>query len=108
MKSIAILPAVFLLASLTGCGLRGDLERPAPMFGDPDAADPPPADLRRPVQDDGLEEEGEEYTERVPGTSYTDPATGQTVWVQNEGGGVKPLPSPTTDLEESNLPPVSQ
>ncbi|MAP94400.1 MAG: hypothetical protein CMK07_05555 [Ponticaulis sp.] len=113
MKSIALLPLFVVMTGLSACGLRGDLERPAPILGEPSAGDPPAAVLSGEEDEDDLfDSDDDEATlrqrtqpERLAGTSYRDPETGTTYWVQNEGGGVKPLPSPTTDLEEGDLPP---
>ncbi|MAK61325.1 MAG: hypothetical protein CMK09_10130 [Ponticaulis sp.] len=105
MKSITLFPVILALASLSACGLRGDLETPGPMVGEPPEDAPPPAELEELSQND-LRPRNE--IDREPGTSYRDPDTGRTVWVQNEGGGLKPLPSPTTSLEESSLPPLQE
>lgn len=101
MKSIILFPVMLALGSLSACGLRGDLETPGPMVGQPPEDAPPPAELKDLSEPDPL-------SDRDPETSYRDPETGRTVWVQNEGGGLKPLPSPTTGLEESSLPPVQE
>ena len=113
MKSFALLPAILLLTSLSACGLKGDLERPEPLWGDPQSGDPLPADLESNDTDEDEDELDEELSQsdaatRLAGTSYRDPETGDTIWVQNEGGGLKPLPSPTTDIEESGLPPAAE
>ena len=106
MKSLTLITVSIAALSLAGCGLRGDLERPDPLWGEPNANDPAPADL-----DDGEPEQEtselrpRQEPERLAGTSYRDPETGRTIWVQNEGGGVKPLPSPVKKLEEGELPP---
>lgn len=103
MKKLVLMSVGLSALALSGCGLRGDLERPDPMWGDPppveteEAAPPETAELRprtEPVQ--------------VATTSYRDPATGNIVWVQNENGGDKPLAAPVTSIEPGTLPPVSE
>ena len=48
---------VLIAAVLTGCGLRGELVRPAPLSGEARAGDPPPASLDSNVT---IERPGEE------------------------------------------------
>lgn len=102
MKCIALISALLASASLSACGLRGDLERPDPLWGEPET---------EAVEEASAEPELRPRTEepqRVAGTSYIDPETGRTVWVQNEGGGYVPLSSPTTSIEEDALPPLAE
>lgn len=38
-KPLALLLIALSAFAVTGCGLRGDLERPPPLIGEPDPAD---------------------------------------------------------------------
>ncbi|MEL6258197.1 MAG: lipoprotein [Pseudomonadota bacterium] len=60
--SVPILLAAF---ALSACGLRGGLERPAPLFGDPNAA-PPELQLNEEVTPVFDEDEEEETIEDAP------------------------------------------
>lgn len=110
MKPLILFSVTAMALSLAGCGLRGDLERPDPLWGEPSADDPAPVDLKG--EEDETADAGElrqrQEPTRLADTSYVDPDTGNTYWVQNEGGGVKPLPSPVKKLEESSLPPATE
>lgn len=122
MKPMIFVSMTAMALSLAGCGLRGDLERPAPLWGVAGENDPPPADIKKQDTEDEFDlrrdsdvDEDEEALlrqrqepERLAGTSYVDPQTGATYWAQNEGGGVKPLPSPVKQVEVTELPPVSE
>ncbi len=111
MKVIAITGAVLAAVSLSSCGLRGDLERPDPLFGNP-APDAPEAEM--PKEKTTTPGVIPPVTEPVPPASprtegsYIDPATGATVWVRNELGGEKPRALPTDPVGEGTLPPVDQ
>ncbi|MAI89836.1 lipoprotein [Ponticaulis sp.] len=103
MKRIAFFTAAIALTSLSACGLRGDLERPDPLWGDP-----PPAEEEVAEAQPAPELRPRSEPEHPAGTSYRDPETGETVWAQNEGGGVVPLSAPTTDIQEEELPPLAE
>ncbi|WP_293618675.1 hypothetical protein [Ponticaulis sp.] len=102
MKRIALIPAFIALAGLSACGLRGELERPDPLWGEPEAT----------IQEEASAEPElrprNEEPQRLAGTSYVDPETGRTIWVENEGGGYAPLASPTTTIQEEELPPLAE
>jgi predicted small lipoprotein YifL len=52
MKRLTSLILILLgTASLSACGLRGDLERPAPMWGHPQDADAPADAADEPAAD---------------------------------------------------------
>lgn len=76
-----------LVLSTAGCGLRGDLERPAPIFGEGN-------DVEVELVDDS--EAFEDEPEAVTGPRF------------NEFGGVIPDASPTEPVEESALPQPDQ
>ena len=107
MTRFAILPCLLILTGLSSCGLRGDLERPDPLWGDPP-----------PVTEESKADEPAAFAEtelrprtdevRVATSSYRDPDTGNIVWVQNENGGDTPLAAPTTEIDVTSLPPVSE
>lgn len=100
MKHFLILPVFASALALSACGLRGDLERPDPLWGEPkeDAPEATPettSQLRPRTQ--------------VADSSYRDPETGRVVWVQNANGGDKPLASPTKPIEDDGgLPPIAE
>ena len=79
--------AVSVLASLAGCGLRGDLERPPPIF-----SDPPSEEAQKPV-DSAVLFAGNEIDE---GRTY-----------YNSLGGEIPKPAPDVDVEEESMGEVS-
>ncbi len=88
MKSLTkTILAMTALASLSACGLRGDLERPPPIFSDPpsDEALMVPADV--PVQYAAKE---------VRDTTYF-----------NAIGGEIPKPAPDIDVNEEQMEEVS-
>ena len=107
MTRFAILPCLVVLSGLSACGLRGDLERPDPMWGDP-----PPVAEEATTEEPAAAPEAElrPRTEevRVATSSYRDPNTGNVVWVQNENGGDTPLAAPTTEIDVTSLPPISE
>lgn len=70
------------LVFLSGCGLRGDLERPAPLFGEGNGAEA------------GLADEGEVFEDEPE--ARTGPRF-------NEFGGVIPEASPVEPVEEAPL-----
>lgn len=103
MKSITGISLLLSVLALSACGLRGDLERPDPLWGEP--------------VEETVEETPEvtsqlrprTTTRQVASSSYRDPNTGQVVWVQNENGGDKPLASPTDQVVDAGgLPPISE
>ena len=54
MKTRTLVLVALAASALSGCGLRGDLERPAPLWGDPqepsaDPQAPAPPDPNAPV-----------------------------------------------------------
>lgn len=85
--SIKAALAFSALASLAGCGLRGDLERPPPIFSEPPSEeaqkplDAPVAFASREVRD---------------GMAYF-----------NSLGGEIPKPAPGAEVEEDNMGEVS-
>ncbi|MEM7458084.1 MAG: lipoprotein [Pseudomonadota bacterium] len=87
MKLIKTALALSALASLAGCGLRGDLERPPPIF-----SDPPSEEAQQPV--DAVAE--------FAGAEISDDAT-----YYNSLGGEIPKPAPDVDVEEENMGEVS-
>jgi len=84
MKSVirAIL-AFSALAGLAGCGLRGDLERPPPIF-----SEPPSEEAQRPVD--------------VP-VRFASVAIDADKTYFNALGGEIPKPAPTLDIEEESM-----
>lgn len=81
-NALAVLAA---LLALSACGLRGDLERPAPLFGEAPTDGGAEADLT---------EEGEAFDdepEALDGPRF------------NEFGGVIPEASPVDPVEEAPL-----
>ncbi len=75
-------------ASLAGCGLRGDLERPPPVF-----SDPPSEEAKVPV----------DAPVRVASA-----ALDQDQVYYNALGGEIPKPAPNADVEESSMGEVSR
>lgn len=102
MKRLASFSVMILALGVSACGLRGDLERPDPLWGEPK---PEQSEAETEVQPEA-QLRPRTATTQVATTSYRDPSTGRTVWVQNEGGGDKPLASPTTPISEGGLPPA--
>ncbi len=88
MKHVIKTALVFsALASLAGCGLRGDLERPPPIF-----SEPPSEEAQKPV-DSAAQYAGAEIKENR--TYY------------NSLGGEIPKPAPDVDVEEESMGEVS-
>jgi len=79
--------AVSVLAGLAGCGLRGDLERPPPIF-----SEPPTEEAQQPVDSAALFAVADIDENRV---------------YYNSLGGEIPKPAPDTDVEEDNMGEVS-
>ncbi|MEP1143016.1 MAG: lipoprotein [Henriciella sp.] len=79
--------AISVLAGLAGCGLRGDLERPPPIF-----SEPPTEEAQQPVDSVALFAVAEIDENRV---------------YYNSLGGEIPKPAPDTDVEEDNMGEVS-
>lgn len=75
------------LASLAGCGLRGDLERPPPIF-----SDPPDQEAKTPI-DAPVEFAVREINET---STYL-----------NSLGGEIPKPAPRDEVEEGSMGEVS-
>ena len=72
--------AALSLPLLSGCGLRGDLERPEPIF-----------------------EEKEEVAKVEPAPPPTRVVTNRTVIRRNAEGGIIPNASPSTPVSEGGL-----
>ena len=87
MKPIKTLLALSALAGLAGCGLRGDLERPPPIF-----SEPPTEEAQQPVDTAAL----------FAGVEIRDDTT-----YYNSLGGEIPKPAPDTDVEEDSMGEVS-
>lgn len=88
MKTILKAAFVFAtLASLAGCGLRGDLERPPPIF-----SDPPDEEAKIPV-DAPVQFAVREINN---GSTYL-----------NSLGGEIPKPAPRVEVEEDSMGEVS-
>ena len=79
--------AVSVLASLAGCGLRGDLERPPPIF-----SEPPNEEAQLPVDAAAIFAAAEIDEDRV---------------YYNSLGGEIPKPAPDIDVEEESMGEVS-
>lgn len=75
------------LASLAGCGLRGDLERPPPVF-----SEPPSEEAKAPVSAPAYVAGGQIDENRA---------------YFNSIGGEIPKPAPTLDIEEGDMGEVS-
>ncbi|MEO1188213.1 MAG: lipoprotein [Pseudomonadota bacterium] len=75
------------LAGLAGCGLRGDLERPPPIF-----SEPPTEEAQQPV----------DAAAEFAGVGIRDDAT-----YYNSLGGEIPKPAPDVDVEEDSMGEVS-
>lgn len=87
MKLIKTTLALSALASLAGCGLRGDLERPPPIF-----SEPPTEEAQQPV----------DAPADLAGAEIRDDAT-----YYNSLGGEIPKPAPDVDVEEDSMEEVS-
>lgn len=99
MKRLLILPLFASALALSACGLRGDLQRPDPLWGEP-----APEEADAPEETSALRGRSD-YADN----SYRDPETGEVVWVQNENGGDKPLAAPVKPLDdEGGLPPLTE
>lgn len=79
--------AFAIFAALSSCGLRGDLERPPPIF-----SDPPSEDAQQPV----------DAPAQFAGTEIV-----QDKVYYNALGGEIPKPAPTLDVEEDSMGEVS-
>ncbi|MEL7040923.1 MAG: lipoprotein [Pseudomonadota bacterium] len=75
--------ALSAIASLAGCGLRGDLERPPPIF-----SDPPSEEAQKPVDSAALYLSAQFDDNRV---------------YLNSLGGEIPKPAPDVDVEEESM-----
>ncbi len=87
MRTLKTALALSVMAGLAGCGLRGDLERPPPIF-----SDPPSEEAQQPV--DAVAE--------FAGVEINDETT-----YYNSLGGEIPKPAPDVDVEEDNMGEVS-
>lgn len=87
MNMIKTVLALSALASLAGCGLRGDLERPPPIF-----SEPPTEEAQQPVDSAAL----------FAGAEIRDDTT-----YYNSLGGEIPKPAPDVDVEEDFMGEVS-
>lgn len=87
MKMIKTALALSAFASLAGCGLRGDLERPPPIF-----SEPPTEEAQQPVDSAAL----------FAGAEIRDDTT-----YYNSLGGEIPKPAPDVDVEEDFMGEVS-
>ena len=87
MKPLRTVLALSALASLAACGLRGDLERPPPIF-----SDPPSEEAQVPV----------DAAAEFAGVEIRDNAT-----YYNSLGGEIPKPAPDVDVEEESMGEVS-
>ncbi len=79
--------AFSVMAALAGCGLRGDLERPPPIF-----SDPAPEEAKVPVD--------------VPVEYASTDIDGSRTYYNSLGGEI-PKPAPGTDVEEDSMGEVS-
>ena len=87
MKPIKTILALSVLAGLAGCGLRGDLERPPPIF-----SEPPTEEAQQPV----------DSAAQFAGADIQDDTT-----YYNALGGEIPKPAPDIDVEEDSMGEVS-
>jgi len=87
MKPIKTVLALSALAGLAGCGLRGDLERPPPIF-----SEPPTEEAQQPV----------DTTAMFAGADIREETT-----YYNSLGGEIPKPAPDVDVEEDSMGEVS-
>ena len=87
MKTLKGLLALSALAALAGCGLRGDLERPPPIF-----SKPPTEEAKLPVSSAVL----------FAGADLEEDET-----YFNPLGGEIPKPAPNADVEEDSMGEVS-
>lgn len=83
-NSIRLTLALTTAALLAGCGIRGDLERPPPIF-----SEPPGEEARKPVD--------------APVEFAMVPVKSQDEAHYNPLGGETPKPDPTTDVDEGGL-----
>ena len=79
--------AFSVLASLAGCGLRGDLERPPPVFSKPPS------------------EEAQQPVDAVAEFAATEIDQNRTYY--NALGGEIPKPAPTSNVQEDSMGEVS-
>ena len=79
--------AMSVLAGLAGCGLRGDLERPPPIF-----SEPPTEEAQKPVDSAAIFAVAEIEEDKV---------------YYNSLGGEIPKPAPATEVEEDSMGEVS-
>ena len=87
MKQLKTVLALSALASLAACGLRGDLERPPPIF-----SEPPSEEAQQPV----------DAAAQFANTEIRENAT-----YYNSLGGEIPKPAPDVDVEEESMGEVS-
>ena len=79
--------AITVLAGLAGCGLRGDLKTPPPIF-----SDPPTEEAQQPVDSPALFAASEIRDNLI---------------YYNSLGGEIPKPAPDADVEEESMGEVS-
>ncbi|MEO1553796.1 MAG: lipoprotein [Pseudomonadota bacterium] len=83
MKRIKTALALSALASLAACGLRGDLERPPPIF-----SEPPTEEAQQPVD---------------TAAEFADVGIRDSATYYNSLGGEIPKPAPDVDVEEESM-----
>lgn len=87
MKTIKSMLMVSALAGLASCGLRGDLERPPPIF-----SEPPSEEAQQPVD---------------TAATFADAEINSDETYFNALGGEIPKPAPDVDVEEESMGEVS-
>ncbi|MGB3625801.1 MAG: lipoprotein [Henriciella sp.] len=87
-KTILVTTGIALSSVLTGCGIRGDLERPPPIF-----SDPPSEEAQTPVD--------------APAEFAMAPERSDDAAYYNSLGGEIPKPDPEADVGEDGLGEVS-
>jgi len=87
MKTIQAILMVSALAGLASCGLRGDLERPPPIF-----SEPPSEEAQKPVDS---------------AATFADAEINADQTYYNSLGGEIPKPAPDVDVEEESMGEVS-
>lgn len=83
-RSIKLTLALGIAAMLAACGIRGDLERPPPIF-----SDPPDEEAKTPIA--------------APAEFALAPQKSQDEAYYNPLGGETPKPDPTSDVGEDGL-----
>lgn len=88
MRTVKLALGLSALATLAACGIRGDLERPPPIF-----TDPPDEEALKPVD--------------APAEFALAPEKSADEAYYNELGGETPKPDPTADVGEDGLGEVN-